>query len=79
MEQELRAISKEQWKKLIQLNGQLLYEQEQWLEQIPDWVDWQLNQEGNGWKFDEAEKNLEFALHVYLKNMVLLLFLAKCK
>lgn len=64
MEQELRAISKEQWKKLIQLNGQLLYEQEQWLEQIPDWVDWQLNQEGNGWKFDEAEKNLEFALQL---------------
>ena len=64
MEQELTTISREQWNKLIQLNGQLLYEQEQWLEQVPAWVDWQLNQESNGWRFDEAEKNLEFALQL---------------
>ena len=62
MKKELEAISMEHWDRCIQQNGKMLYEQEQWLAQIPDWVQWQLHQEANGWKFVEAEKNLEFAL-----------------
>jgi ATP-dependent helicase/nuclease subunit B len=64
MKKELEAISMEHWNRLIQQNGNMLYEQEQWMAQIPDWVEWQLHQEANGWKFVEAEKNLEFALQL---------------
>jgi len=64
MNKELEIISIEHWDQLIQQNGHMLYEQEQWLAQIPDWIEWQLQQESNGWKFVEAEKNLEFALQL---------------
>jgi ATP-dependent helicase/nuclease subunit B len=64
MEKELRNISTQEWGHLVKDNGKLLFEQQQWLEQIPDWVSWQLSLEAQGWRFSEAEKNLEFVLHL---------------
>lgn len=64
MESTLLAISQEQWGYLIAQNGQLFSDQQSWMEQIPRWVTWQIEQEKQGWQFSEAEKNIEFILQL---------------
>lgn len=60
----LWLVSQQSWQPFIQQNGHLLFERQQWLEQIPAWVDWQLQQEEQGWNFVEAEKNLSYTLEL---------------
>jgi len=66
----LEKLSKEQWGKLIALNGQLFADQQKWLNQIPLWIDWQLGQESNGWQFAQSEKNVEFSLQLSSGDLI---------
>jgi len=70
MTDRLENISKEKWGVLIAQNGQLFADQQKWLNQIPLWVDWQLEQESNGWTFSESEKNVEFPLQLSSGDLI---------
>jgi ATP-dependent helicase/nuclease subunit B len=64
LQRTLTKISQEAWAPIVAINGQMLIERDKWLEQVPDMVNWQIQQEKAGWQFVEAEKNLEFALNL---------------
>lgn len=62
MAQKLHEISRLQWAPMIAHNGQCIADLQQWYAQIPLLVAWQLAQEEQGWRFVDAEKNVEFHL-----------------
>jgi ATP-dependent helicase/nuclease subunit B len=62
MHQQLQRISNQQWQPLIEYDGKLLGMRQEWLDQIPHWIDWQIEQEANGWAFASAEVPVTFQL-----------------
>ena len=66
----LEKISKEQWKILIEQNGQLFADQQKWFKQIESLVDWQLDLEKNSFTFVESEKDVEFKLQLSSGDLI---------
>lgn len=62
MYQQLQRISNQQWQPLIEHDGKLLGMRQEWLDQIPHWIHWQIEQEANGWEFASAEVPVTFQL-----------------
>jgi len=63
MERELSAISEKEFKRLIEGDGRVLGTLRDWQKQIPSFVDWQLQREAQGWRYQNAELKVGFDLH----------------
>ncbi len=63
MNQQLSAISEKEFKRLIEGDGRVLGTLRDWQKQIPSFVDWQLQREADGWRYQNAEKKVGFDLH----------------
>lgn len=58
----LVGTSEKAFSKIIQGNGRYISYWHDWRLQIPDWVEWQLTRESNGWQFHDAEVKVGFDL-----------------
>jgi ATP-dependent helicase/nuclease subunit B len=63
MERELSAISEKEFKRLIEGDGRVLGTLRDWQKQIPSFVDWQLQREAQGWRYQNAELKVGFDMH----------------
>ena len=52
----LLNISESVFEEVIDLNASLLGAYTEWLELVPQWIDWQLSREAAGWEFLDAER-----------------------
>jgi ATP-dependent helicase/nuclease subunit B len=60
--EQLKVVSKKHFKPLLEADGRWLGAWVEWESHIPDWVDWQLKREQEGWQFHDAEKQVGFDL-----------------
>ena len=60
--EQLNLVSKKHFKPLLEADGRWLGAWIEWESHIPDWVEWQLKREQEGWKFHDAEKQVGFDL-----------------
>ncbi len=63
MERELSAISEKEFKRLVEGDGRVLGTLRDWQKQIPSFVDWQLQREVQGWRYQNAELKVGFDLN----------------
>ncbi|QWE21241.1 PD-(D/E)XK nuclease family protein [Polynucleobacter sp. AP-Kolm-20A-A1] len=63
MEQQLSAVSEKEFKRMIEGDGRVLGTLRDWQKQIPSFVDWQLQREADGWRYQNAEQKVGFDLH----------------
>jgi ATP-dependent helicase/nuclease subunit B len=61
-EQELKRISLKHFQPLLDADGRWLAAWVQWELQIPEWIEWQLKREADGWIFYDGEITVEFDL-----------------
>jgi len=62
LEQELKRISLKHFQPLLDADGRWLAAWVQWELQIPEWIEWQLKREADGWIFYDGEITVEFDL-----------------
>jgi ATP-dependent helicase/nuclease subunit B len=68
--QLLESISEKAFLRIIQGNGRYIAYWQDWRNQIPSWVDWQLGREAAGWQFHDAEVKVGFDLMLDNEVMV---------
>lgn len=62
LEELLKSISLKHFQPLLDADGRWLAAWVQWELQIPQWIEWQLKREADGWQFFDGEVSVEFDL-----------------
>ena len=62
LEALLKDVSLKHFQALLNADGRWLAAWVQWESQIPDWIDWQLKREEEGWTFQDGEITVGFDL-----------------
>jgi ATP-dependent helicase/nuclease subunit B len=72
IEKLLIELSISKWTDLINLDGKFLFHQKKWLEQVPEFIAWQINHLQQGWKYYGFEKKFTFEVMLEDQQKVLL-------